>query len=95
MKPHKHAELIKAWADGAEIQYTSSLDYDEWTDCPAPQWGEQSFYRIKPKQKPTGAYFYAFRSPTDVGNMTTNNYGECNLKLIWKDGKLINAEVIA
>ena len=20
MKPHKHAELIKAWADGAEIQ---------------------------------------------------------------------------
>ena len=21
MKPHKHAELIKAWADGAEIQW--------------------------------------------------------------------------
>jgi hypothetical protein len=20
MKPHKHAELIKAWADGAEIE---------------------------------------------------------------------------
>ena len=24
-KPHKHAELIKAWADGAEIQYCTSM----------------------------------------------------------------------
>ena len=48
MKPHKHSELIKAWADGAEIQ----LRFQEaWTDCPLPQWFPDAEYRIKPQPK--------------------------------------------
>lgn len=46
--PHKHAELIKAWADGAEIQlrHTGGV----WQDCTynAPKWKEAVEYRIKP-----------------------------------------------
>jgi len=50
MKPHKHSELIKAWADGAEIQV---LNYSgEWGDAPNPYWAEHYEYRIKPKPKP-------------------------------------------
>jgi hypothetical protein len=52
MKPHKHAELIKAWADGAVIQqYKPHLD--EWHDTsPYPVWDERVEYRIKPESKP-------------------------------------------
>ena len=46
MKPHKHAELIKAWADGAEIQWNCQ---GTWCND-APIWDEDMEYRIKPKQ---------------------------------------------
>jgi hypothetical protein len=47
-KPHKHADLIKAWADGADIQQR----YDavkEWQPIDQfPSWAENFEYRIKP-----------------------------------------------
>jgi hypothetical protein len=49
MKPHKHAELIKAWADGAEIQFKDKIGY--WHDVICPKWDEEE-YRIKPEPKP-------------------------------------------
>lgn len=47
-KPHKHAELIKKWADGAIIQY--HIDSDAWEDCSKnkPLWDENTRYRVKP-----------------------------------------------
>ena len=46
-KPHKHAALIHAWADGAEIQ---KLCGDGWyDDSDTPEWYEDSEYRIKPR----------------------------------------------
>jgi hypothetical protein len=50
---HKHAELIKAWADGAEIQirlFKSNGEVTEWEDCD-PCWGDDAEYRIKPEKK--------------------------------------------
>lgn len=46
MKPHKHAELIKAWADGAQIEFYSKIQ-DEWLLDFNPSWGEHFQYRIK------------------------------------------------
>ena len=46
---HKHAELIKKWADGAKIQSKYSENYD-WEDV-NPSWGEQFEYRIKPEKE--------------------------------------------
>ena len=46
-KPHKHAALIKAWADGAEIQVKDSGA--RWLDMSKPTWREWNTYRIKPK----------------------------------------------
>jgi len=49
---HKHSELIKAWADGAEIQY-----YDPglftWVDMCGRElnWHPEAQYRIKPEKK--------------------------------------------
>jgi hypothetical protein len=47
---HKHAEIIKAWADGAEIQYLSPMTL-KWTDINDPAWEEVIEYRIKPEEK--------------------------------------------
>jgi len=50
--PHKHAALIKAWADGAEIQCRNNCD-PTWKDMgPQPCWFEHLHYRIKPEPKP-------------------------------------------
>jgi hypothetical protein len=49
---HKHADLIHAWADGAQIQQYK-INLDEWHDVsPYPVWDERLHYRIKPTPKP-------------------------------------------
>lgn len=48
--PHKHAELIKQWADGASIQIKMP---DGWRDVNGlPWWSTQCDYRVKPEPKP-------------------------------------------
>lgn len=46
--PHKHVELIKAWADGAKIQTKVA---GEWKDTATPLWYTDYEYRIKPEFK--------------------------------------------
>jgi DNA modification methylase len=43
---HPHADLIHAWAEGAEIEVKA----DVWRVEKRPMWHEQNEYRIKPKQ---------------------------------------------
>ena len=71
--PHKHAELIKAWADGAEIQYQ---DFDgSWKDD-YPNWVEGTEYRIKPEEKkPVVRWLWAYKT-IDGWAPTTNFYSE-------------------
>ena len=54
MKPHKHAELIKAWADGAEIEKLVILymSVKGWRQDNSPSWDIEDAYRIKPSLKP-------------------------------------------
>lgn len=47
-KPHVHADLIKAWADGAEIERYDE-DFECWEDICTPMWHPKIKYRIKPK----------------------------------------------
>ena len=49
---HKHSELIKAWADGAQIQWRDPKDDERWSDIKIPNWLEDCEYRIKPEPKP-------------------------------------------
>lgn len=50
-KPHKHQALIKAWADGAVIEYFSCIGTRKWekTVNNSPAWHESVEYRIKPQ----------------------------------------------
>lgn len=47
--PHKHANLIKAWADGAPLQYLSALN--GWLDVTNPGFDPNTSYRVKPEPK--------------------------------------------
>ena len=59
MKPHKHAELIKAWADGAEIEWAYATKGDGkklWVVVDDPTWQESHEYRINLEPKPCNGF---------------------------------------
>lgn len=47
---HKHAEVIKAWADGAPVQFLSPST-GQWQECgdDTPAWLPHYEYRVKPE----------------------------------------------
>lgn len=60
--PHKHAAIIKAWADGAEIE--CSIDKGKtWDFVGNPHWHPSKEYRIKPKP-PVKKYQWAYKTRT-------------------------------
>ena len=98
---HKHAELIKAWADGAIIQFYAK-ERDKWLDCLSPSWVIEVNYRIKPEPKPDVVRFLGMREfclgkweyAEDDFDMIS--HWPCKLKLTFngETGKLINAEIL-
>ena len=91
--PHKHAELIKAWADGAEIEMRFS---SSWASLPKPRWdSEVAEYRIKPEPKPDVIQYYQALEKR-IGQPMIETFGKNNLKLTFcgETGKLKSAEVI-
>ena len=91
--PHKHADLIKAWADGAEIEYFCD---DQWVTISSPIWDRAAQFRIKPEPKPDLNYYYHIDNEKHVMTVPTTAH-RLNLKLTF-DGetrKLKSAEVIA
>lgn len=89
MKPRKHAELIKAWADGAEIEYES---HGIWVDESYPDWYPEMQYRIKPEPKPNVAKCFKLESHPLAGLRFSDctglpkNPGEYWIKVIF-DGE--------
>ena len=72
MKPHKHAELIKAWADGAEIEFWSTLDR-KWYQTDKPSWDENKKYRIKSTKKKTVVrWLWAYQIANGLWNIGSN-----------------------
>lgn len=50
LKPHKHAEMIKAWADGATIEIFTADGC--WMEVPHPSWMRDMEYRVKREPRP-------------------------------------------
>lgn len=76
-KPHKHAALIKAWADGAIIQF--KFGNGDWRDCidNNPKWVEATEYRIKPAPRKTigyRRYVYRVGGELYVGLLQGNSF---------------------
>ena len=99
MKPHKHAKLIKAWADGADIQTKNRLgnpDYEpDWLDDLNPYWGSDILdFRIKPEQKPDVVEYYQLLRGDNEAQRVRKEYA--NLEIIWdgETGELKSAKVL-
>jgi hypothetical protein len=73
MAQHKWHKEIKAWADGAEIEYFDELKI-RWLDVLGmPRWDSSSEYRIKPQPKePQYINVYGW---LENGNITFKQYG--------------------
>ena len=81
---HKHAELIKAWADGAEIE-ARYFKADGWTDWKKEEGGFIWYtggaeYRIKPEPQKE-QYLYVYNHMTTSKTMVSptfvqETYGE-------------------
>ena len=89
-QPHKHAALIKAWADGAEIEYWN--DYrNAWLEiCAHPDWMPTTKYRIKPEPKPDVVGFCR----VDRFSIAQDDEHDLRLTFDGETGKLKKAEVI-
>lgn len=62
---HKHADVVIAWANGAEIEARSSADR-KWVVARNPTWWADVEYRVKPGKKYRVALF------NDNGNIYTS-----------------------
>lgn len=47
---HKHADVIIAWANGAQVEFRSHID-GGWVKAKTPGWYENYEYRAKPPAK--------------------------------------------
>ena len=98
MKPHKHAELIKAWADGAKIQYKHNASGIWYDGCFDMAWLDTVEYRIKPEPKPDFVGTFYFNCDTmhsHIAGMKAD-LEDSNVKLTFdgETGELKSAEVL-
>lgn len=87
-EPHVHSELIKAWADGAEIQVY--VDW-EWKDNLQPSWSDKLEYRVKEVKDFSLVYQATCHA---VLNRDTDQYHNLKLTFDGESGKLKTAEVL-
>lgn len=71
MPKHVHCDLIKAWAEGAEIQ--ALYPTEGWVDCVdnRPAWYMDKKYRIKPKKVKKEIWINVYKE--DGGNISVGN----------------------
>jgi hypothetical protein len=95
-KPHKHAELIKAWADGAEIEYYEDF-YDSWRPVSSPAWIEDIKYRIKPHVEKKFIFAQYFEDaqcvPARIWNEGENKLGIPIIQVTLTNGKVTAVEL--
>ena len=100
MKPHKHAELIKAWADGAEIEIRRNEHWD-WVYANKPDWSEVYEYRIQPEPKPDVVKYclmeidYGYDAKKFIEISADKNYGNLNkyIRIVWDGNTGLPKEV--
>jgi hypothetical protein len=107
MKPHKHATFIKAWADGAEIEYYSK-ELGCWQEIGdrCTSWNQYTQYRIKPKPVIKKMYMHYDSIEGRVHNQVwdgmqvpqqmffTNSAMSDHIEFTFTDGKLTSVKMM-
>lgn len=82
-QPHPHADIIKAWADGEEVECLSVPG--KWVEVPVPSFAPENQYRIKPRPETVRFRLYLRSHPMNV-KPTVETWDDPN----WKDTQRIN-----
>ena len=89
--PHKHAALIKAWAEGATIQFR--FVGEDWATLKSPFWdAKDGEYRIKPEPRPD-VVRYGIAAPY-WGRAVAEGNDNVRVTFDGETGKLKSAEAI-
>jgi len=95
MKKHKHANEIKAWADGLEIEmkvFMAGKD-DLWITIDHPEWHESVQYRVKKEKKVLKQHVYM-----EIGNCKFKSFPSDKANLLvtfdYDTHKLIKVEIL-
>ena len=93
MGKHKHAEIIKAWADGAEVQvFRHEYDGYYWEDTATPNFNIDFDYRIKPTEKVV-RWLWAWQPiGTNWSFISEHRYTDEEVKAALKDGTFTKLE---
>jgi len=98
--PHKHEAIIKAWAEGYEIEaYTP--EYGKWITVNEPSWFVDIEYRVCPGEMErldpvwTSYDVRVEQNPFDEDCVDIHNYSDnYNLRLEFTDGKLTAVKML-
>jgi len=91
---HKHADLICAWAKGAQIEYFSDV-MNNWRDvCSRVQWIDDVEYRIKPEPKPDVVVQFHAVDYSVYSAMYFDRIPNLKLTFDGETGELKSAEVL-
>jgi len=99
MKPHKHKDLIIAWANGAKIEWQNSVG-DWCLQRGEIDWGySEGRYRIKPEPKPDHVYYGVFDMDGSMAiescfTKVNDDGDQIKLTFDGETGKLKAAEVL-
>ncbi len=101
MTPHKHAEVIHAFADGKTIQHMISGEWTDWKHDSAPPFYSSCAYRLKPE--PVVRYFQMWVT-NDARCAVSLEFGPVrpcfiredghNVKVTITDGKITAVELL-
>jgi hypothetical protein len=98
---HKHAELIKSWADGSKIEQRDEYDmggFCDWFFTTKPNWySKSSEFRLRQYPKPDVVRYIYISNPNMKGiNLTSVSCKVDNVKFTFdgETGELKHAEVI-
>lgn len=95
MPKHKHADLIKAWADGAKIECRGEVG-EPWLPTTHPAWYEDYYYRIKPEDIELVQYYQSSARKDLVWNLTSKDMDNQRVKWIidGETGRIKSVELL-
>ena len=64
-QPHKHKDVIIAWANGEEIEFRDPEFSTQWNPIKVPSWLPDTEYRVKPEPKES---IHTFRIGVGAGS---------------------------
>lgn len=86
---HKHAEVIKAWADGLPIQYKHQLTGD-WKDLTVtdPLWLTTHEFRVKPAK--IVRWLWVYKNSTNIWRISTRYLTDDEAAMFYSERKKLD-----